>query len=282
MLSPLSIEQVSFVTSKTASLASLDDANDTPLFCFKNASISKEDLVELKRYARENLGEDPSSLHFMKRKKSIAFVYVMGGTIVRLDQDYFIQNESYNDFSGGYKRYYPLIPRELISSEMKSVILQFKRYYGIADGTIMLVQIQSSTIEPATNTSDDSDDESVTGQGIHTDGAERATLFCLERTNVEGAKNSFYADLDGDVPLCDGTVLKEGHLAHFKDNEIFHRVSPASQKDGSKPMRRSLMLIHSPARNSLDGSCNENNRNGTRTSSTRLREIESSDFSLVG
>ncbi len=147
-------------------------------------------------------------------------MYVTNDEVFRLDQNYFIQNSGYNDFSGGYKRFYKLIPEDILESEAKSVILQFKRYYNIPDGTIMLVQIQSSIIEPSTSSSWSR--TSITGQGIHTDGASQAILVCLERENVSGAENSFFKDLDGKEQIGKEEVLNEGDAVLFRDNELYH------------------------------------------------------------
>ena len=226
-------------------------------------SLSKEELEALKTFARHGLGNDSSSDHFLARQKAIAFVYVENNVIFRLDHNYFFQNSTYNDFSGGYKRFYKLIPPEIINEAAKQEILNFQLHHGIPDKTIMLVQIQSS-FAPASAASERDEivrnrSNSVTGQGIHTDGLCHAMLLCLERTNVLGAENSFFEDLSGERRLGKPTVLEEGDLVHFRDDKIYHYVSPAQRADSSAPMRRSMMLIHSPAHMLLTGERNENN-----------------------
>jgi hypothetical protein len=250
-----------------------DSPNSSSMISFQQVDTSKKSFKALKKFASSNLGDDSSSKHFIQRKKAIAFVYVTKDEIFRLDQNYFIQNAEYNDFSGGYKRFYKLIPEDLLKSEAKSAVLQFKRYYNIPDGTIMLVQIQSSIIEPSTSPSSmKSKKMSVTGQGIHTDGASQAMLVCLKRKNVFGAENSFFKDLDGKEQIGKGEVLHEGDSVLFRDNLLYHYVSPALQKDTSKVMQRSIMLIHSPADFVLDGTLSKENNGGTRISSVQLRK----------
>ena len=63
---------------------------------------------------------------------------------------------------------------------------------------------------------------SVTGQGIHTDGANLAALLCIHRQNVKGALNTFHDNLLGSQPLCEPTVLEPGKIAYFKDNSLYH------------------------------------------------------------
>jgi hypothetical protein len=128
----------------------------------------------------------------------------------------------------------------------------------------MLVQIQSSfALAAAPSESDETvtrnRSNSVTGQGIHSDGACHGMLLCLERTNVLGAENMFFEDLSGDRRLGNPTVLEAGDLVYFCDDKIYHYVSPAQRADSSAPMRRSMMLIHSPAHMFLTGERNENN-----------------------
>ena len=225
--------------------------------------IASSSTDALKTYARQGLGDDSSSDHFLARQKAIAFVYVENNEIFRLDQNYFIQNSSYNDFSGGYKRFYKLISPQIIKGAAKHEILNFHFHYGISDKTIMLVQIQSSFASAAAPSETDeiarNRSNSVTGQGIHTDGHCHAMLLCLERTNILGAENSFFEDLNGERRLGNPTVLEAGDLVYFRDDKIYHHVSQAQRADSSAPMRRSMMLIHSPAHMLLTGERNENN-----------------------
>ena len=233
---------------------------------YSTASSSERELDALKTFARHGLGKDSSSDHFLARQKAIAFVYVDKSEIFRLDQNYFIQNSTYNDFSGGYKRFYKLIPQKIIKGAAKQEILNFQRHNGIPDKTIMLVQIQSSFALAAASSPERDEvvvrkrSNSVTGQGIHTDdGTCHGMLLCLERTNVLGAENSFFEDLSGERRLGNPTVLEAGDLVYFCDDKIYHYVSPAQRADSSAPMRRSIMLIHFPARMFLTGEKNENN-----------------------
>ena len=294
------------------------------LVCFDQVSASKHEQAFLKHFSSSCLGPDESSKYFIKREKSIAFVYTIGNKLFRLDQDYFIQNSDYNDFSGGYRRQYELIPKNVIMTEpVSNSILEFKRHFHIPDLTTMLVQIQSSIIDPPKGrekemkdkvsivnrhgihtddssftilsstedknildiettrqkttdqmeeVDDDEDANSVTGQGIHTDGASHAMLYCIERTNVLGATNSFYKDLQGTEQLGESVVLDEGDVVYFQDDSVYHYVSPAFCKDKVKPMRRSMMLIHSPADIYFSGSRNKENSGGTRKSFRRLRD----------
>jgi hypothetical protein len=264
------------------------DSSDSPLISFQKIPISKKSFEELKVFARDNLGDDGSSRYFIERKKAIAFVYVTKDEVFRLDQNFFIQNSEYNDFSGGYKRFYKLIPENILSSYGKGTILHFKSHFNIPDGTIMLVQIQSSIIKasiPSPSEDHDKESGSVTGQGIHTDGASQAMLFCLERTNVDGAENSFFKDLDGKEQVEDEEILHEGDAVFFHDNKVYHYVSPASQEDISKLMRRSIMLIHSPADQYLRGDLSKDNNGGTQKASIKLREDEgevSEEFLTTG
>ena len=84
---------------------------------FPNVMPSNE-VQSVMEYASTSLGEDPSSKYFISRTKSIAFVLLVGDNIYPLQRNYFIQNSSYNDFSGGYRRYYSTIPDNVIQSSL--------------------------------------------------------------------------------------------------------------------------------------------------------------------
>ena len=78
--------------------------DDNPKFQFLPGALSGEEIKGIQSFADENLGLDESSVYFMRRRKAIAFVFVLLGRVYSLEQNYFVQNESYNDFSGGMQR----------------------------------------------------------------------------------------------------------------------------------------------------------------------------------
>lgn len=219
------------------------------------------------------LGEDPSSIHFATRQKAIRFVLVINGRVVTLTQDFFRQSAEYNDFSGGYNRHYTLIKEDLFDGPLGDVVLKFAAYYNIPEKTVILAQIQKSVFNGEARQSR----VSVTGQGIHTDGADRAVIVGLHRgSNVVGACNQFHAELDGSQPLCEPIALGDGECIFFKDNQIYHYVSPATveSNDGhpSCPKcSRTILIMHAPAEMFLDGTVNEANKLGAKDSPRQLR-----------
>jgi hypothetical protein len=239
--------------------------------------LDSNELQPIKEYACTSLGEDPSSKYFITRTKSIAFVLVIGDNVYPLERNYFVQNSAYNDFSGGYRRYYSTISNDLLQSSLKRSILDFASYWRIPDRSIVLIQLQCSTIDPPeASTSSEAKTyaetkNDVTGQGIHTDGSDRAMLLCCERDNVRGAENSFHASLAGDKPLCPPRALAEGDALYFKDNALFHHVSDAFPADPARPMRRTMLLMHYPGDIYLDGGRNPRNALPTRAASVVLR-----------
>ena len=85
-----------------------------PLFKVSSSLLTSEDQEALSFYSKTELGEDPSSKFFIPRQKSIAFVMWINGEFFALQQNYFVQHAKYNDFSGGYKRFYKTMPDWLI------------------------------------------------------------------------------------------------------------------------------------------------------------------------
>ena len=144
---------------------------------------------------------------------------------------------------------------------MHSVILHFIQYHALPINTTILVQLQSSIIRSNSSKGD------VTGQGIHTDGADDAMLVCVERDDVIGAENEFHAALDGIKPLTKPTILEAGDGVVFRDNEIFHYVSDAATN--VSVTRRTLILMHSPEEG--NGISNPRNNQGTRKATVQIR-----------
>uniref|UniRef100_A0A7S4MB09 2OG-Fe dioxygenase family protein n=1 Tax=Odontella aurita TaxID=265563 RepID=A0A7S4MB09_9STRA len=259
-----------FPISSTSTSTQLDQSCLQPSFEFSERFLSSDVCKRVMQ--KVDLGLDPSSEHFAERHKAIRFVTVINRRVQCFSQDYFVQNEDYNDFSGGYKRHYKLIEEDACIA-LQETVLKFTDYYSIPEKTVILLQIQTSIVK----TQHKMRRESVTGQGIHTDGADHALLVCLHRgSGVEGAMNQFHANLDGSEPLCEPKILEQGTAAFFKDNELYHHVSPiclneamsSSEKDGNT---RTILLLHSPAEIYMQGFSNKLNLLTRRDSAVKLR-----------
>ena len=215
------------------------------------------------------LGPDPSSDYFTARTKNIAYALCINGDWFQIRAHCFTQPQQYNDFSGGYKRCYREMPKQFLESEAtKKALNAFKSAYNIPDNEPILIQVQKSHVT-GENTG-----QSLTGQGIHSDGADRALLICLDRNNIEGAENAIYADLDGAKSLINPFVLNEGHALLWHDNQVFHDVQPAKVADASIQGSRTVLIAHYPATQYLNGTVNPNNNLGTNLvqDSERLRD----------
>ncbi|NEQ50297.1 MAG: 2OG-Fe dioxygenase family protein [Leptolyngbya sp. SIO3F4] len=204
------------------------------------------------------LGPDPSSQHFTKRTKSIAYVMCIEGQWFQLRADFFSQPQKYNDFSGGYKRFYRELPSDFLQCQAtQKVLSSFQKSHGIPEKELILVQVQTSHINHHNHT------QCLTGQGIHSDGADRAMLVCLQRENITHAENAIYRDLSGHRAVLDPFVLKEGHGLLWHDNRLFHYVAPAQLKNPQMDGSRTVLIAHYPAFHYLSGKINPNNTLGT-------------------
>lgn len=215
------------------------------------------------------LGSDPSSNYFTNRTKNIAYVLCLNGEWFQIRAHCFTQPEQYNDFSGGYKRCYQEMPKEFLECEAtKKVLNVFKSTYNIPDNEPVLVQVQQSHV------TEENAGKCLTGQGIHSDGADKAILVCLERNNILGAENAIYADLDGNRSLIDPFVLEEGRAMLWHDNKVFHHVQPARVVDSKQEGTRTVLIAHYPAIHYLNGTVNPHNTLGTHTveQEKRLRD----------
>ena len=114
----------------------------------------------------------------------------------------------------------------------------------------------------------------MTGQGIHTDGADRAMLVCLHRGDkLEGAENVFHASLDGMEPLCEELPLQNREGLYFKDNSLYHTVTRAQvgKYQNLEQVSRTMMIMHAPAEIYMQGLPNPNNTLGANESDVKLR-----------
>ncbi|MEO0374370.1 MAG: 2OG-Fe dioxygenase family protein [Cyanobacteria bacterium P01_A01_bin.17] len=215
------------------------------------------------------LGPDPSSDYFTTRTKNIAYVLCIDGDWYQLQAHCFTQPHQYNDFSGGYQRCYREMPKQFIHcAATKKVLNTFKSAYRIPDNAPVLVQVQESHVTIQ------NEGQCLTGQGIHSDGADRAMLVCLQRANIEGAANAIYADLEGKRSLISPFILDEGSAMLWHDNQVFHSVQPAQVIDSGREGSRTVLIAHYPAVQYLKGTVNPNNTLGSHTveDDRRLRD----------
>ncbi len=232
-------------------------------FAFTMPLLNKSEEHELIASCGE-LGADPSSEYFTKRTKNIAFVMCIEGQWFQMRANHFIQPEHYNDFSGGYKRSYREFPKTFLECKATQKVLStFKALNDIPDGELILIQVQSSLV------SENDADRCLTGQGIHSDGADRAMVVALARENITGAENAVYADLKGEQTLVEPFTLEEGHALLWQDNSVFHYVGPAQVIDPRREGVRTVLIAHYPATQYLSGKINPNN-------SLKTNEVEES------
>ncbi|MEO1392189.1 MAG: 2OG-Fe dioxygenase family protein [Cyanobacteria bacterium J06634_5] len=222
------------------------------------------------------LGPDPSSDHFTTRTKNVAYVLCIQGEWFQIRAHCFTQPQQYNDFSGGYKRCYQEMPKTFLTCPAtKKVLNTFKATYNIPDNEPVLVQVQQSHVTA------DNAGQCLTGQGIHSDGADRAILVCLERDRIQGAESAIYADLKGVRSLISPFVLQPGQAMLWHDNQVFHHVQPAQVTEGATHGSRTVLIAHYPAVHYLNGSINPNNTLATNTveKSQQLRNLSSHSLS---
>lgn len=225
--------------------------------------LSHHDCQELSQYVLDGgLGPDSSSKFFVEREKSIRFLKVVENGIELLNKNYFTQPAKYNDFSGGLKRYFTLIPNHIIKGPMHDLIMHFVDYFSVAVGTTFIIHIQSSILRNRGQNGD------MTGQGIHTDGVNDQMLVCVERDNVDGAETVLHSALDGSQPLCKPTILHPGDGVCFRDNKLFHEVTAGTTK--CEAARRTVIIFGGPE----DGEGElSNNKQGTNVASLKMRQI---------
>ena len=154
---------------------------------------------------------------------------------------------------------------------MINTLNEFKRVHNLREGEIVLVQIQSSIFEADTKMGKSKKVQlpdrrirknSVTGQGIHTDGQTGGMIMVLERKNIAGAVNKFHHDLESNVESEScffEKIINPGEIIYYKDNSIYHSVTEAYPEDSKKRSFRTVMLIHYPGSVLITGNKNPEN-----------------------
>lgn len=215
--------------------------------------LTKDEALNVER-AADKLGEDESSLGFATRQKNIAFVFRIGDKWLHVRQNYFNQAESYNNATGGYRRYYRELPDGFVeNSGVVKLLNAFADKFCIPEGQMMLVQVQTSVIKAS------DEGKCLTGQGIHSDGADVAMLAVLRRENISGARSAVFADPKGKNTIFGPQPLRGGEVMFWQDNAVFHYVEPASRTDDGNTGYRTVLIAHYPATHYITGEKNPNN-----------------------
>ena len=126
------------------------------------------------------------------------------------------------------------------------------------------------------NTTDEEDSQNskdVTGQGVHTDGANNQAIICIERYNTQGAETQFYSDMDGNYPLTEPFILESGQGVFFRDNKLYHSVLNMTKILPQVGARRTVLLITDFAEMFLLGKENPNNTLRSLKSAIKLKNI---------
>ena len=199
------------------------------------------------------LGPDPG---VSSRTKSICFLMLGNdGKFRKLAQNSFNQPKLYNNNEklAGFKRYFNRLSDECTESGPMIKVLEFyKDHFKITPGSTVLAQIQESRVEEKV--------DCITEQGIHSDGADNAMIICLKRKNVKGASNELFYDIDGRYPLMKPTTLTPGDAVIWRDNEVYHNVTPMMPENPDKgPGLRTVLLLHANSNYLLDGLKNPTN-----------------------
>lgn len=259
------MKQTQAATTNTRAVISNDlTANSVATTAPLLSSAEAAEIIQ----ASGELGPDPSSDHFTTRTKNVAYVLCINGAWFQIRAHCFTQPQQYNDFSGGYKRCYREMPQPFLASAATQKVLNtFKTTYQIPDNEPILVQVQSSHITT------ENSGQCLTGQGIHSDGADRAMLVCLEREGIQGAQSAIYSDLEGTRSLISPFILQKGYAMLWHDNRVFHSVQPAQVTPPHTEGDRTVLIAHYPAIHYLNGTINPNNQLTTNLveSAHRLR-----------
>ena len=204
------------------------------------------------------MSHDPSCDAFVRRDKHHAFVkFLENGEAIRSEQDWFCQPDQYNDFNGGFNRRYSLIPMEVVQSpELRKAARAYQDFWKLPKEDWLFINIQINHFD------EDSRGKCPTGQGIHSDGANHGGIVVLSRENIIGATNSIYNDLKGEDRVFGPVDVQPGEMILWKDNKIFHEVSPATLQANKTKGSRAVIVILDAAEMFMTGIPNPDNTLG--------------------
>lgn len=174
------------------------------------------------------------------RSKKIAYVINFKqengeNTYDILSQSHLKQNVTYNDFNGGYNRYYERIPESYLeTSGMKKILDKHYATFKLPNKTVTLCSIQKSVFTNAVI------DKQITGQGLHTDGNKYASIINVELENmIQTPVNEFWSILErteehgitkDTVTLHKRVNMKVGDFISFRDDQMYHSINDEPEK----------------------------------------------------
>ena len=122
------------------------------------------------------------------------------------------------------------------------------------------------------------DSKDVTGQGVHSDGANNQGIIVIERNNTHGAETQFFENIDGSNPLTEPFILNPTQGVFFRDNKMYHTVHSMSKSKPNLDARRTILLITDFAEMFLLGKSNPNNSLQSLKSKIKLKNTVSNSI----
>ncbi|KAL7569798.1 hypothetical protein ACA910_008812 [Epithemia clementina (nom. ined.)] len=217
--------------------------------------VLSEDEAHAVEAAAGELGPDPSSgTIFIERRRNLAFVLRAEKRWLLLQQNFLNVARDYNRTMGGCRRYFRGMPETFLEDPVVLKLLnKFADVYGVPDGQIMLLFIQTSVVTP------ENVGMCTTGEGIHCDGVDVCMMSVLRRDNIAGAGNAAFDDIHGERARFGPKVLQPGECLFWRDNRVYHYVEPTRLVDQSKPGCRTVLVIGYPGIHQVLGIRNPNN-----------------------
>ncbi|KAL7569796.1 hypothetical protein ACA910_008810 [Epithemia clementina (nom. ined.)] len=228
-------------------------ATSAPDVCVQRV-LSEDEALSVEAAAGE-LGPDPGSgTIFIKRQRNLIFVLRAGNRWLLVQQNFLNVARDYNRSMGGYRRYFRGMPETFLEDpDVLKLLNKFAEFYGIPDGQIMLLFIQTYVV------THENEGMCTTGQGIHCDGVDVCMMSVLRRDNIAGARNAAFDDIYGKRVRLEPQVLQPGECLFWRDNRVYHDVEPARLMDPSKPGYRTVLVIGYPGIHQVIGIRNPNN-----------------------
>lgn len=210
-------------------------------FNYFNLNFNHNDWVVLKNtwndLPQDQFMADGGKYRF-RRFSEIIYDTSLDNFIIK-PHSFFFQDKYLNKLNGGVNRRFECItPYVIFHPIMKDMIRGYSeifkktvssRYWKIFFHQVRIQATSSLEGKPAP-------------EGIHKDGVNFSTLFCVNRTpSSDGAINIMYDNEKNEIEKV--TLNRFGDLVIFDDSKVFHSVTPLQVQEGEKEAHRDMLFL---------------------------------------
>ena len=148
------------------------------------------------------------------------------------------QTEDYNQLNGGFERYFAPIMPDLIESSSLMALLSFGRqiFSRMVGSSQWHIELHQFRIEAR-----DGQKGNPTPEGAHRDGVDFVIVMMINRINIKSGATTIY-NLENEL-VGQFTLLETFDMAILNDHNVYHGVTPITQKITTQEAYRDVLVI---------------------------------------